>query len=129
MHNVAQVHTVVPISAIRIARRERGDNFGVDIYVRIMISYNDVEPGNSAEFDYDGPAKLHRLDATHWRVLRHDTDGAWATIANIARTDYDEAAWHVTPPFPAGADEEDWSNWGGALRSALSQPDPTYSED
>jgi hypothetical protein len=93
-----------------------------------MINYDNVQPGESVEFDYDGPAKLHRLDGNRWRVLRLDKEGTWATIGNIELTVYDEAPWHVTAPTGL-VDDENWSNWGGALRSALSQPVPEYPED
>jgi hypothetical protein len=94
-----------------------------------MISFDDLEPGESRDIDHDGSARLHRLEEDRWRVLRPDAAGAWATIANIARTDYAEAPWHVSPPFPGLVDDEDWGGWGQALRSALSLPIPEYPED
>lgn len=94
-----------------------------------MTSFN-IAIGATIEFDYDGPARLHRLTETHWRVHRLDQDHSWATTANIEQINDDEYPWWIYPPFPTGENPDQRSGFRQAVNAALDYEvptDPDYS--
>jgi hypothetical protein len=82
-----------------------------------MIDFRDIKPGQARTFDWDGESVVVAAESeTVYWVSKYVDGGAWK-VARLSRDPDAEDPWTVTP-MSALHDDEAWSNWGGALRTA-----------
>jgi len=84
-----------------------------------MIDFRDIRPGQPRTFDWKGESVVVAAESeTVFWVSKYVNGGAWK-VARLTRDPDAEDPWTVTS-VSALHDDEAWSSWGGALRSAAS---------
>ena len=82
-----------------------------------MIDYRNIKPGQNQSADWDGQTVLVAAESADVFWVSKYVDGAPWKVAKLTHDPNAEYPWTVLPSN-AMYDEEVWSNWGGALRSA-----------